>query len=273
MASRVQALASPDIMNGTAAILTAALVLLDGRPSVTGHELEAYRSAQACSLQGALGSRESAFLRLLEAAIAEEAMRAHGGPVLEAGDLEREAARLERETPAPLVVACIKERLGPDYLRVYVKPLWIESRFRTFLSHDPSVQARPRRLAREAFERIVHGSSFPDSAAQLGLAYSSATYSESKNEKFIRDHLAGRAIGVVQSEPVETEDELSVLRVLRNDGSRWSFEAVSARKDDQADWFQGLPKMKLSIADEPLRLFVRGLKGNPRLGAVTLLEN
>lgn len=261
-------------MSGAAAVLSAALVLLDGRPVISEKDVSDYRAAQSCYGEGAISSRKAAFMRLLEGAIAEEAMRAHGGPALTEGDLQREADRIDRETRAPRVIACVKQRYAAprDYLRGYVRLAWVESRLRTFLAYDPKVQARPHLKVRRAFDHVLRGASFAASAGELGLAYSSATYSPSDQPEFIRDHLARLPVDLVKAEPIETDYDLRLLRVLSKEGSRWTFESVSARKEGQADWFQTLPKMKLSIADEPLRRWIGEFKGNPRLAAVSLSE-
>lgn len=268
-----------------------AVALLDGRPVVSEKDLSDYQAAQACYGEGALTSRKAAFMRLLEAAIAEEAMRAHGGPSLAKGDLEREADRIDRETRAPLIIACVKRHFAAapqDYLRGYVRLVWVESRFRTFLAYDPRVQARARRQILTALERVRGGGCLEASSSELGLAYSSATYALSTSSRapavpelnglrgppdeteFIRGNLADLAAGQVKAEPVETDFDIRLLRLLSKEGARWTFESVYARKDSEADWFQILPKMKLSVVDKPLRLWLEGIKGNPRFAAVLM---
>lgn len=273
----------------------AVVALLEGRPVVSEKNLSDYSATQACYGEGALTSRKAAFMRLLEAAIAEEAMRVHDGPALAKGDLEREAERIDQETRSPLIIACIKKYFAAtpkDYLRSYVRLVWVESRFRSFLASDPHVQARAHRQVQAALERVRRGDSLEAAAGELGLAYSSAAYSlapssgtpaapdlarygsrgPSDEAEFIREHLADLTAGQVKASPVETDFDLHLLRLLNVNGSRWTFESVSARKDGQADWFQTLPKMKLSVLDLPLRLWISGLKGNPRLAVASLID-
>jgi hypothetical protein len=115
------------------------LARLEGRAAVTEPELSDWRAAQSCYGPGAPASREAAFLRLIEAAIAEEAMRRHGAPALSEEDLARDAERIDRETSAPDVLACVKAGFGSRrerYLAVFVRPALVESRLRELIGRE-----------------------------------------------------------------------------------------------------------------------------------------
>lgn len=273
----------------------AIVALLSGRPVITEADLLDYQATQACYGEGALTSRKAAFMRLLEASIAGEAMRAGGGPTPDEAVLKEESDRIDKETRAPEIVACIKKHYGDDarrYRKIFVRLAWIASRFRVFSAYDPGVQERARRQYRLAAERVHAGTSMDVAARELGLAYSSATYSlESSSQatqtvpaelarygmpvrpheaQFIQEHLAGLTIGQLNGEPIETDYDLQLVRLLGRDGVRSTFESISVRKGSAASWLGSLPKMSLSIKDEPLQLWVEGLQGNPSLAAVTI---
>lgn len=106
---------------------------------MTESDLSDWRAAQACYGPDAPASREAAFLRLVEAAVAEEAMRRRGVPPPSQEDLARDADRIDRETRLPDVLACVKASFGPRrerYLAVFVRPALVESRFRELIERE-----------------------------------------------------------------------------------------------------------------------------------------
>lgn len=264
---------------------------LDGSAYLTEADLSDWSAAQGCYGEDAITSRKAAFMRLTEAALAEAAMKAEGGPVFDAVALSSEAARIDRETRAPDILACIKRALGPGeerYLRVFVRPTLVESRLRTFLMNDAKVQEGPRGRVKEAIARARKGGSMEKAAAELKLQYSSSTYSLEPStaaqftpearmapppefqKDFIERYLAGLKPGETRAEPIESDYSLQAVRLLSVDGPRRRFETAVALKTSQEEWFKSLPKRKLEILDQELHDWAKGLKGNPRLTAVEI---
>ncbi|MBI5597446.1 MAG: hypothetical protein HY928_15260 [Elusimicrobia bacterium] len=241
---------------------------LDGRTIVTDADIAGWSAAQACYGEGALTSRKAAFMRLTEAAVADKAMRGHGGPVIDDKAVAEDAARIDKETQAPDILACIKAALGADFQRVFVRPSLIESRLRLFLMRDARVQAPARAKAALARRRALEGSGLESAAKELGLHYSSASYSAGPEP--IGALLAGTPQGKFLDEPFETDYVFQAVRLLHKDGKGGTFEAATVRKAGQDEWFGSLPKMTLEIYDDGLREWAAGLKGNPRLTAVEI---
>ena len=122
-------IAAQQVSSGTVASL-------DGRVVVSEGDISSWSSAQSCYGPDALASRRAAFLKLLEAAIAESALRSAAGVVISTKDIEVEAKRFDSETRAPGILTCVKHNLSEDeaYRRVFVHTILIESRLRQFLN-------------------------------------------------------------------------------------------------------------------------------------------
>lgn len=265
------------------------VVRLEGRAVITEADLSAWSAAQGCYGEDAITSRNAAFMRLTEAALAESAMAGRGGPTLDEAAVSSEAARIDRETRAPDILACIKRALGTEpYLRVFVRPTLIESRLRLFLMQDKGVQAGPRGRMEEAVRRARKGEALEKAAGALDLTYSSATYSLETDtaaalspgvrmlpppdyqKDFIERYLNGLKPGELRGDLIESDYAFQAVRLLKADGPRRLFESAAARKAGQEEWFKSLPKMKLEISDEALRGWAKGLRGNPRLSVVEI---
>lgn len=258
------------------------VVLLDGAPIVSEADLAGWSGAQGCYGEGALTSRRAAFMRLTEAALAEKAMRSSGGPDVTDADVAKDAERIDKETQAPDILACIKSSLGENYRRVFVRPSYTESRLRLYLMRDAKVQAGQRRKVLEAVERAGGKGGLEAAAKELGLHYSSATFSLTPSttayrpdlppaeyqKDFIEKNLKALTPGAFAAEPIETDYTFQVVRLLKQDEKGWLFETAVARKLGQEEWFKALPKFKLEVRDQDLRDWVKGIKGNPRLSAV-----
>ena len=269
---------------GTAASV-AIIAVLAGRPAIMEADLVDYQASQACYGEGALTSREAAFMRLLEAALAEPAMtKAGASPIVEA-DLKKDAERIDKETRAPEILACVKAHFGGDaarYRRVFVRTHLAEARLRDFLIHDAAVQGPVRLKAHKTAAQARTGSTLAAAASAFGLTYTSATYSTEPSinaqaadrgefqASFIQDVLTGMATGQLTAEPVEGAYDLKVIRLLSVAGPRWTFESASIRKRSQEEWFASLPKMRLEVRDRAIFSWLSGIRGNPRLAAVDL---
>ena len=259
------------------------VAVLAGHPAIMEADLADYQAAQACYGEGALTSREAALMRLLEAALAETAMKKAGAAPIDEADLKKDAERIDKETRAPEILACVKARFGSDearYRRVFVRTHLAESRLRDFIIHDAAVQGPIRLQARRAAARARSGAPLARAASAFGLTYTSATYSVEPSTdpsgrgefqaSFIREQLAGLTTGQLAPEPMESDYELKVIRLLSVEGPRWTFESASIRKRSQEEWFASLPKRRLEVRDRALRQWLSSIRGNPRLSAVEL---
>lgn len=284
LAATVQAAGTPDKV----------VAVLDGKTVTTEAELAAWRAAQSCYGPDAIASRKAGFMRLLEAAIAEQALRTQGGPAPAPGDLENEAERIDRETRAPEILGCIKRAFGAgrkQYLTIFVRPVLIETRLREFLPKDRKVQAGPHKAVAQALAAMAKGESFETAAKAAGMDVSTWTYSLTApataqiepapgampwspyEANFIQEHLRPLAPLGTKKEPIESDYDIRLVKLLEAEGGRYTFASASARKATQEDWFKSLPKMKLRIQDAELKSWVQSIKGNPRLSAVSLVGN
>lgn len=258
------------------------VVLLDGKVVVTEADLAGWSGAQGCYGEGALTSRRAAFMRLTEGALADAAMRRYGGPDITDVDVAKDAERIDKETQAPDILACIKSSLGADYRRVFVRPSYTESRLRLYLMRDAKVQAGEKKKVLEAVKNAGGKGGLEAAAKSLGLHYSSATYSATPatganrpdlppaeyQKDFISKNLEPLKPGQFSAEAIETDYTFQAVRLLKHDDKGWLFETAVARKLGQEEWFKSLPKFKLEIRDADLHDWVKGIKGNPRLSAV-----
>lgn len=258
------------------------VALLDGKVIVTEADLAGWSAAQGCYGEGALTSRRAAFMRLTEAALADSAMRKFGGPDIADADVAKDAERIDKETQAPDILACIKGALKDDYRRVFVRPSYTESRLRLYLMRDAKVQAGERRKVLDAVSRAGGKEGLEAAAKSLGLHYSSATFSLTPSTSgyrpdlppaeyqadFIKKNLEPLRVGAFSPEPIETDYTFQAVRLLKHEEKGWLFETAVARKLGQEEWFKSLPKFKLEIRDADLRDWVKSIKGNPRLSAV-----
>lgn len=266
-------------MAGAAA--AAVVVLLAGAPAITEADLSEYQATQACYGEGPLSGRRAAFMRLLEAAVAEKAMEADGAPAISAADLQREAKRIDEQTRAPEILECVKRVFGgrrERYLRVFVRPRLAETRLRKFLDEADAVQGEPRGRARAAAQEVRGGASLCEAAASAGLAYSSGTISDdalqggpgAREPQFMAQQLDGLTTG--QAEPALRESPVDVrlTRLVRVEGSSRTFETAWAAKISQKDWFASRPKLEAVVYDAELYSWASSIRGNPRLAAVVL---
>jgi hypothetical protein len=259
----------------------AVVASLDGEAAVTENEVSDWQAAQACYGEGAIVSRKAAFMRLLEAAIAEKALK--GAGAIDTGDagLRAEAARIDRETRAPEILACVKKKLGAGssaYLRVFVRPVLIETGMREFIGHNAAFQDARRKRLEDGIKTVMGGGGMSVVAGDMGLSYSTATYSvhassgplplSMVDRGFAERYLSGLGVGELRKESIETEAGFVMARLISEKNGERVYEFASLPKLSQKEWLMTLPKMKLKINDEKLRLWTMAINGNPRLVAV-----
>lgn len=271
-----------------AAAADSAVAFLNKKPVITERDLADFSAAESCRGEEALVSRQASFMRLLEAEIASAALKAYRQAPSDA-EVGKDAERIDRETRAPDILACIKRHFEKEpsrYLRIFVRPSLLESRLRLMLLRDPAVQERAHRLAKKALERARRGESLERAAREFGLAYSSPTFSLEASSSavnapglpwspyeadFIKTELMNLATGQLRAEPLESDYDVRLVRLLKTDGAHWTFESASAPKQGQEELFKSLKKLKLAVRDKDLRQWISGIKGNPRLFAVELV--
>lgn len=260
----------------------ATVAVYDGKAVVTEADIRDAQLAQRCYGEGAQSSRKAVFMRRLEAAIAEDAMLRAKEPPIDAAALRREVERIDSETRAPEIIACVKAALGGDaarYAAAYARPVLVEARFRIFLSTSAAVQGEVRRRAAAAFARASEGLALAEAAKRHGLEYSSGTYASrasseavsaagSAEDDFIRRELTGLEPGKLVLK--ESDYDLSLLRVIAVNGPSATFEKAVVRKASQEYWFKSLKKRRLEVLDGELFRWLSGIGGNPRLYAVSL---
>lgn len=259
-----------------------AVAALDGEPVVSERDISDWQAAQSCYGEGAIVSRKAAFMRLLETAIAEKALKDAGAVKTGEGELRAEADRINRETRAPEILACVKRSIGEGggYLRVFVRPVLIETGMRGFIANNPGLQAAPRKTIESAIKAVKDGAQMPEAARTSGLFYSTASYSAAASTAtlnpgvvdrgFFEQYLSALVPGQVREEPVETEAGFIMARLLSDKNGEKIFEFASLPKPDQKAWLGSLPKMKIRIDDAELRSWTRTIKGNPRLAAAEI---
>lgn len=257
---------------------------IDGEVYLTEADLAGWGGAQGCYGEGALTSRKAAFMRLTEATLAERAMRGNGGPDITDADVAKDAERIDKETQAPDILACIKATLKDDYRRLFVRPAFTESRLRLYLMRDAKVQEGQKKKVLEAVKKAGGKGGLEAAAKELGLHYSSSTFSETPStaayrpdlppaeyqKDFIEKNLKPLKPGAFSPEPIETDYTFQIVRLLKRDEKGWLFETAVARKLGQEEWFKSLKRFKLDIRDADLRSWVLSIKGNPRLSAVDI---
>ena len=153
------------------------LRLDDPRFAVTERDIADYQVSQRC-YPGGLDSRKAAFMRQLEPAVLSRLLFASSGIDISARAMAEEEARVDRETKAPDILACIKSHFGADrerYRRVFLRPILVQKEFYRHLGFDRKVQAKAYADA-EAVAKAMADKTFGSLAVRLGLEYSSTTY-------------------------------------------------------------------------------------------------
>ena len=277
------------------------LRLDDPRFAVTERDIADYQASQRCYPEG-LDSRKAAFMRQLEPAVLSRLLFASAGIEISTRALVEEEARVERETKAPDILACIKAHFGPDkerYRRVFLRPILTQREFYRHLGYDRRVQARAYAAADAVAER-VKGESFPSLAARLGLEYSSATYRAEEasgaaakgppsseggraplpegaaqgkaafEAHFIEAYLKGLPAGKARLEPVDSDSELLFIKLLEKEGARYSFETLRIRKMTLNRFLDAQPRIPAEVSDAELKVWLKGIAGNPYLGLLDI---
>jgi hypothetical protein len=264
-----------------------------GAGLVAEKDIEDWQAAQACYGPDALTSRRAGFMRLYEAALLDEVLKEAGRPITKA-EYASEVARIDRETRAPEVLACIKKHFGKKtdrYERVFIRPILAQRFIRDFVKNDPRAQGRAFEQREAVRARVIKEplppegiEPFAEVAEDLGVAYSTGAYTLEAPEgetgpgrwtpfetAFIEQHLQELEPGGVKPYPVEDELSITFIRYTGKEGKKYLFEKLTINKLSTEAYLKSAPKVKCRIHDPELRAWVAGIKGNPLLAPADLL--
>lgn len=270
------------------------IIALVGAGEVRQQDILDWQAAQACYGEDALTSRKAAFMRMFEAAILEEALQKAARPITP-GEYRKEAARIDAETRAPEILACIKKYFGADtgrYQRIFVRPILAQRFIREFVKFDPWVQEKAYGLREKISTAVVKGIPFKNLVSPPDIAYSSAAYSLEADTAaqnafaphggwspfeaaFIEEHLKGLKPGEAGLKPIEDETSIKFVRLITLTGKKYYFESLTVRKLSTEEYLKIIPKLPCRINDKELRDWVAPIKGNPLISPAegTLLVN
>ena len=262
----------------------AAIVAAVGGGEVSEQDISDWQAAQSCYGEDAITSRKAGFMRMYEAAILEETLSRAGRPI-KREEYAKETARIDAETRAPDILACIKKYFGEGaarYERVFVRPILAQRFIREHVKFDPAVQAKAYGLRDGALKDIAKEKPFRAIGLERGIAYSTAVYSVEEDTAapaaaepwkrwspfegaFIAEHLKELKPGEVKPKPIEDELSIKLVRLLSVAGKKYSFEALTVPKLSTEDYLKTVPKLPCKINDRELYDWVAPIKGNPLL--------
>ncbi|MFA6091542.1 MAG: hypothetical protein WCU88_00430 [Elusimicrobiota bacterium] len=284
----------------SAAARAQGLVAQLGEKGRIGEEdLAQYSASESCYGPEAVSSRKAGFMTFLESEIMEEVLRRESGPRLKDEDYAAEVRRVDKESRAPDILACIKKSFGSKdgigfpsslerrrYERVFLRKHMIPAAFYRFLRYDPKVQAQAYALRDNVFQEAVNGASFADLASRYKVEYATKAYREEEpkadgkagmpmawtpfEKKFIDENLRELSPGKVLGRVIEGSEDLRIVRLLDAREGRYEFEWLIIRKRGVQDYFSSVPKIKTVIHDPGLRDWISGISGNPLLKVLSI---
>lgn len=272
---------------GEGAALPAASV---GSGVVSERDIADWQAAQGCYGEDAITSRKAGFMRMYEAAILEAVLDGAAKRPITAAEYDAEAARIDRETRAPDILACIKKHFGgdgPRYRRVFVRPILAQRYIREFVRGSADVQKKAYALRDAVSKDISEKRSFKEIGAARGVAYSTHTYAVEEDTAapvsqepwrrwtpfeaaFIEEHLKGLRPGEAKPAPIEDDAGLRFVRLTRVYGKKYDFETLTVPKVTTEEYLKLVPKLPARINDRELRDWVAPIKGNPLLAPADL---
>lgn len=251
----------------------AAPVAAVGGGGIFEPDIADWQAAQACYGPGALTSRRAGFMRLLEAAILEEILSRQAARPITRADYDKESARIDAETRAPDILACVKKHFGgggPRYERIFVRPILAQRFIREYVKGSPAVQAAAFALRDGALADIAKNKAFKEIGAARGLAWSTAAYASEEGASaapfeaaFIDGHLKFLKPGEVAPAPIEDETAIKFVRLMKIEGKKYYFETLAVAKLTTEDYLKSVKKLPVRINDRELLDWVAGIKGNP----------
>lgn len=283
----VFSLALPAVGGG---LVFASPVATAGEGEVTERDIADWQAAQRCYGPDAITSRRAGFMRMYEAAILDEVLKAAGRPVT--GDEYRaEVARIDLETRAPDILRCIKKHFSAGaagrYERVFIRPILVQRYIREFVKSNPDVQVKAYSLRDGILKDIKGRKAFEDIASARGVEYSTRTYAVEADTAapvamepwkrwspfeaaFINEHLKDLKPGQAKAEPIEDERNIRFVRLGSVDGKKYTFEMLELDKLTTEEYLKQVPKLPARINDRELHDWAAPIKGNPLLAPAEL---
>jgi hypothetical protein len=268
-----------------------AVIAAAGSGAVLEQDILDWQAAQGCYGPEAITSRKAGFMRLFEAAILNEVLNLAARPITPE-EYSKEAARIDAETRAPEILACIKKHFGDDtyrYGRVFVRPILAQRFIREFVKSDPGVQARAYSLRGKISAEAAKGTRFGDIASSAGVKYSTAVYSLEADTAaaaaaepwnrwspfeaaFIEEHLKDLRPGSAKPQPIEDELNIKFVKLIGVTGKKYYFESLTIPKISTEEYLKDIPKILCRIFDKELRDWAAPIKGNPILAPAEIVS-
>ncbi len=261
-----------------------------GNGVVSEQDIADWQAAQGCYGEDAITSRKAGFMRMYEAAILEEVLNGQAKRPVKAEEYDAEVARIDRETRAPDILACIKKYFGgdgPRYRRVFIRPILVQRGIREFVKNSAAVQAKAYALRDGILKDMAKKKSFRDIGADRGVTYSTSAYAVQEDTAapaalepwkrwspfeaaFINEHLKDLKPGEAAARPIEDDAGLRFVRLISVAGITYYFETLSLPKITTEDYLKLIPKLPARINDKELHDWAAPIKGNPLLAPADL---
>lgn len=272
---------------GEGAVLPTASV---GGGIVSETDITDWQAAQGCYGEDAITSRKAGFMRMYEASILEEVLNNTAKRPVKTEEYDAEVARIDRETRAPDILACIKKYFGgdgPRYRRVFIRPILVQRDIRGFVRTDPAVQEKAYALRDGILADTAKKKTFKAIGVARGVAYSTYTYAVEEDTAapaalepwrrwspfeaaFINEHLKDLRPGQVKAAPIEDDAGLKFVRLISVTGKKYYFETLSLPKLTTEEYLRLIPKLPARINDRELHDWAAPIKGNPLLAPADL---
>lgn len=263
--------------------LKAAQVAVVGSNEVTEQDIADWQAAQGCYGEGAIVSRKAGFMRLLETSVLDEVLSRQARPLTEE-DYKKETARIDAETRAPEILACIKKHFEGDsarYRRVFIRPILVQRFTREKVKSDPAIQRKAYGVRDAVLNDIAAKKSFKEIGLARAITYSTSAYSLEEDTAapaaepwkrwtpfeaaFIEENLKALKPGEAGVKPIEDELSLSFVKLIKVTGNKYYFESLLVRKLSTEDFLKAVKKLPCRIYDRELRDWAYSIKGNPIL--------
>ncbi len=263
----------------------AAAVAVVGGGEVSEQDISDWQAAQGCYGEDAITSRKAGFMRMYEAAILDEVLTHSALRPVTREEYAKEVARIDAETRAPEILACIKKYFGEStarYERVFIRPILTQRYIHEFVKTDPKVQAKAYGLRDAVLKDIAGKKEFKAIGLERGIAYSTAVYAIEEDTTapaaldpwkrwspfegaFITENLKDLGPGEVKPGPIEDPASIRLVRLISVTGKKYYFESLTVPKLSTEEYLKSVAKLPVKINDKELHDWVAPIKGNPLL--------
>ena len=180
---------------------------------------------------------------------------------------------VNKNSKAPEILDRVKRVFGDDraaYERLYLTPRIISSKLRGWYSRNASIHERERALIEKAHHLARSGKPLEEAAQACGLLFSVVDYGKGNRalppllEKYfpqggnsssvsITAVLKTLSEGEIYKNIVEDDYGYKVIKLVRNSGSQYTVETITANKHPFMKWFQvQAAKVPVKIVDKEL---------------------